>query len=58
VLAVVEGVGAVVATGGCPLLLREGQLEGKRPARGEALLQQLALRVGEPLSDQAGEPRV
>jgi len=56
VLALVEGVGAVVATGGCPLLLREGQLEGKRPARGEALLQQLALRVGEPLADQAGGP--
>jgi methionyl-tRNA formyltransferase len=58
VLALVEGVGAVVATGGCPLLLREGQLEGKRPARGEALLQQRALRVGEPLADQAAGPGV
>lgn len=53
VLAVVEGVGAVIASGGCPLLLREAQLEGKRPAAGTALLQQLRLQVGDNLCDQA-----
>jgi methionyl-tRNA formyltransferase len=49
VLALQEGVGAVVATGGCPLLLRRGQVEGKRPAEGTALLQQLNLSRGEIL---------
>jgi methionyl-tRNA formyltransferase len=49
VLALEEGVGVVVATGGCPLLLREAQLEGRRPAGGQALLQQLALKSGENL---------
>ena len=51
VLAVVEGVGAVISTGGCPLLLRQGQLEGKRAAGGIALLQQLNLKVGEQLGN-------
>ena len=51
ILAVEEGVGAVIATGGCPLLMREGQLEGRRAARGSALLQQLNLRVGDNLTD-------
>jgi methionyl-tRNA formyltransferase len=50
VLALVEGVGAVLATGGCPLLLREGQLEGKRAAGGAGLLQQLALKPGDHLA--------
>jgi methionyl-tRNA formyltransferase len=49
VLALEEGLGAVVASGGCPLLLRGAQLEGKRPAEGSALLQQLQLRVGDRL---------
>ncbi len=49
VLAVEEGIGLVVATGGCPLLLREGQLEGKRPATGSQLQQQLQLRAGDRL---------
>jgi methionyl-tRNA formyltransferase len=50
VLDLVEGVGVVLATGGCPLLLREGQLEGKRAASGAGLLQQLALKLGENLT--------
>ena len=42
VLERVKGVGLVLATGGCPLLLRTAQLEGKAPARGNELLQQLS----------------
>jgi amidase/aspartyl-tRNA(Asn)/glutamyl-tRNA(Gln) amidotransferase subunit A len=38
VLALEPGVGLVVTTGGCPLLIREGQLEGKAPVAGQALL--------------------
>lgn len=49
VLAVCEGVGLVVASGGCPLLLREAQLEGKKAAAGAPLLQQLAAQVGDQL---------
>ncbi len=50
VLDLVEGVGVVLATGGCPLLLREGRLEGKRAASGAGLLQQLALKLGDNLT--------
>ncbi|MEB3296948.1 MAG: methionyl-tRNA formyltransferase [Cyanobacteriota bacterium] len=49
VLEVVEGVGLVVATGGCPLLLREAQLEGKGPTSGQAMVQQLGWRAGDRL---------
>ena len=45
VLALADGIGAVVATGGCPVLVRKGQLEGKAAVEGTALLQQLNLRV-------------
>ena len=48
-LALAEGVGAVVATGGCPVLVRKGQLEGKAAVEGTGLLQQLNLRVGDSL---------
>jgi methionyl-tRNA formyltransferase len=51
VLALEEGVGAVVATGGCPVLVRQVQLEGKLPVEGTALLQQMALQPGEPFSN-------
>ncbi len=44
-----EGVGAVVASGGCPMLIRKAQLEGKAAVEGMALLQQLNLRVGDSL---------
>lgn len=47
VLAVVEGEGLVVATGGCPVLLRQAQLPGRRPSEGQALIQQLGLVVGD-----------
>jgi len=49
VLALADGIGAVVATGGCPVLVRKGQLEGKAAIEGTALLQQLNLRGGESL---------
>ncbi|MFM7265266.1 MAG: methionyl-tRNA formyltransferase, partial [Cyanobium sp.] len=49
VLAVEKELGLVVATGGCPLLLREAQLEGKPAAAGGRLLQQLGATVGEQL---------
>jgi methionyl-tRNA formyltransferase len=42
VLEGVNGVGLVLATGGCPLLLRRAQLEGKGAVEGEALRQQLS----------------
>ena len=41
VLEAVKGVGFVIATSGCPLLLRRAQLEGKGPSSGDALIQQL-----------------
>ena len=47
VLAIEPGVGLVVATGGCPLLLRSGQLEGKAPATGQSLIQQLGASPGQ-----------
>jgi methionyl-tRNA formyltransferase len=47
VLAIEPGVGLVIATGGCPLLLRSGQLEGKASATGQSLIQQLAASPGQ-----------
>jgi methionyl-tRNA formyltransferase len=41
----------VLATGGCPLLLRRVQLEGKTACEGQALIQQLGLQVGDQLGD-------
>ncbi len=49
VLLVDPQVGLVVASGGCPLLVREAQLEGKASARGQSLIQQLAARPGDRL---------
>jgi len=47
VLAVEPGIGLVVATGAGALLLREGQLEGRRPAAGAQLQQQLGCAIGD-----------
>jgi len=41
VLEKVRDVGLVIATSGCPLLLRAAQLEGKAASNGNALIQQL-----------------
>jgi methionyl-tRNA formyltransferase len=49
VLEVVPEVGLVVASGGCPLLLKQAQLEGKAPASGTQLLQQLQAKPGDRL---------
>jgi methionyl-tRNA formyltransferase len=49
VLEVAEGVGLVVATGGCPLLIRTAQLEGKQAVSGSILLQQLDPVAGDQL---------
>jgi methionyl-tRNA formyltransferase len=49
VLAIEPAVGLVIATGGCPLLLRSGQLEGKAPSAGQSLIQQLSPSPGQQL---------
>ena len=41
VLASVKGVGIVVSTSGCPILVRAAQLEGKGRSEGDSLLQQI-----------------
>lgn len=56
VLALVEGVGMVVATADGALLVREAQLEGKRPCQGSALLQQLGVGSGDRLGETTSDP--
>ncbi len=51
ILAIEPELGLVVASGGCPLLLREAQLEGKRASAGQSLIQQLGAQVGERLGN-------
>ncbi len=51
VLALREGVGLVVAAGEGALLVREAQLEGKRPSSGQTLLAQLGAQPGDRFSD-------
>ena len=46
VLAAIQDLGIVVSSSGCPLLIREAQLEGKAKSRGQALVQQLQSAVG------------
>ncbi|MBM5784363.1 MAG: methionyl-tRNA formyltransferase [Cyanobacteria bacterium K_DeepCast_35m_m1_288] len=53
VLDEIAGVGLVVASSGCPLLLREAQLEGKAATSGTQLLQQLQAKPGDQLGDAA-----
>jgi methionyl-tRNA formyltransferase len=52
VLAIADGIGLVVATQGCPVLVREAQLEGKTASAGPALIQQLGARVGDHLGPE------
>ena len=47
VLALEPAVGLVVATSGCPLLIRRAQLEGKAASEGQALIQQLGASPGD-----------
>jgi methionyl-tRNA formyltransferase len=42
VLESVRGIGVVVSTSGCPILIRTAQLEGKGRSDGDSLLQQLS----------------
>jgi methionyl-tRNA formyltransferase len=49
VLGLAPELGLVVSTSGCPVLLREAQLEGKAASQGQQLLQQLAAQVGDRL---------
>ncbi|MBM5795011.1 MAG: methionyl-tRNA formyltransferase [Cyanobacteria bacterium M_surface_7_m2_037] len=49
VLDIVPGIGMVVASSGCPVLIREAQLEGKGPAAGTVLIQQLQPTRGDRL---------
>ncbi|MFZ9951538.1 MAG: methionyl-tRNA formyltransferase [Vulcanococcus sp.] len=56
VLALAGDLGLVVASGGCPVLLREAQLEGKRASAGQALIQQLGAKPGDRLGDDELRP--
>ena len=49
VLAAVQQLGLVVSTAGCPLLIREAQLEGKARSSGQTLVQQLKATEGSQL---------
>ena len=49
VLACEPGLGLVVATSGCPLLVRQAQLAGRSVSDGQVLLQQLGAQSGERL---------
>ncbi len=52
ILEVIEGLGLVVATGGCPVLIRAAKLEGRSAASGTSLIQQCRAARG----DRLGEP--
>jgi methionyl-tRNA formyltransferase len=54
VLACEPELGLVVATAGCPLLIREAQLAGRGRCSGSSLLQQLAIGPGDRLGGEAG----
>ena len=47
ILAMIEDLGLVVSSSGCPLLIREAQLEGKARSTAPALLQQLKATLGD-----------
>ena len=49
ILAAVQDLGIVVSSSGCPLLIREAQLEGKSRSRGQTLVQQMQSEVGSQL---------
>ena len=51
VLECIDSTGLVVASSGCPLLIREAQLEGKSASHGTQLLQQLGAVPGDRMGD-------
>ncbi|MFZ0408832.1 MAG: methionyl-tRNA formyltransferase [Cyanobium sp.] len=57
VLDLIEGVGLVVATGGCPLLIRSAKLEGRAAAAGTSLIQQCAAAIGDRLGEPSAQDR-
>ncbi len=54
VLGLETGLGLVVASGGCPLLIRRAQLEGKAACEGQSLIQQLGATPGQRLGNAQG----
>ena len=51
ILDVIEDLGLVVSSSGCPLLIREAQLEGKARSTAPVLLQQLKATPGDRFGD-------
>ena len=51
ILAVIDDLGLVVSSSGCPLLIREAQLEGKARSTAPVLLQQLNATPGDRLGE-------
>ena len=51
ILGVIEDLGLVVSSSGCPLLIREAQLEGKARSTAPVLLQQLKATQGDRIGD-------
>ena len=51
ILAVIEDLGLVVSSSGCPLLIRKAQLEGKACSTAPVLLQQLKATPGDRLGE-------
>jgi methionyl-tRNA formyltransferase len=54
VLGLEPDLGLVVASGGCPLLIRRAQLEGKAACEGQSLIQQLGATPGQRLGNAQG----
>ena len=51
ILACIQDLGLVVSSAGCPLLVREAQLEGKGRCSGQALVQQIGAAEGDLLGE-------
>ena len=51
VLACIQDLGLVVSSAGCPLLVREAQMEGKGRCSGQALVQQIGAAEGDFLGE-------
>ncbi len=56
ILASETGIGIIVSTGGCPIVIRQAQVEGKGIAKGNVLIQQLQSGKGLILGETARSP--
>jgi len=56
ILASETGIGIIVSTGGCPIVIRQAQVEGKGIAKGNVLIQQLQSGKGLILVETARSP--